>query len=271
MSAALLRQLQSSLRASRRPPYYRHSSHRPPYRSSHLYHLPQWSLIKLLPRPPPKTASAAQPPPTAHALLGALASGSLTARVFTGSVPTPRLHGRQVSVQAFQPAATFRRDDGLLTCSHEKPISLEAVFAARIADEAVRVSEGLLYPMPPSTARPSTTVPASNTNNAYGVVWPFGQPQQPFDPAASTTAMDEGRAVFRGAACQHAGPCEPAQQGAKGAAEDERRRALRTRAHEAARAAEAALPAASARRRDYEGGQPAKDQGAYTQRVDGVW
>ena len=149
--------------------------------------------------PPPKTASAAQPPPTAHALLGALASGSLTARVFTGSVPTPRLHGRQVSVQAFQPkpppsAGTMAS----LLRSHEKPISLEAVFAARIADEAVRVSEGLLYPMPPSTARPSTTVPAFNTNNnAYGVVWPFGQPQQPFDPAASTTAMDEGRAVFR--------------------------------------------------------------------------
>ena len=90
-----------------------------------------------LPTPIPTTAPvsarlaahAVPPPPTAHELLGALASGSLSARVFTGT-ERPRRSQRQSRPQL--PNVSGRT---LSSLSREQSISLEAVLAARLADQ----------------------------------------------------------------------------------------------------------------------------------------
>lgn len=102
------------------------------------------------PPPPPAPAApapAAQPPPfivplptppppTAHALLGALAQGSLSARRLVNCSAAPRLHGRQVmGAQTARPHTGGGTLAALLRGS-ERVISIEAVWAARVADDA---------------------------------------------------------------------------------------------------------------------------------------
>ena len=98
-----------------------------------------------LPTPIPATAPvsarlaahAVPPPPTAHELLGALASGSLSARVFTGT-ERPRRSQRQSRPQL--PNVSGRTLSSLLRL-HEQSISLEAVLAARLADQVAGSEE----------------------------------------------------------------------------------------------------------------------------------
>ena len=81
------------------------------------------------PAHPPKTAP---PPPTARELLGALANGSLSAREFVG-VQSPRARPMRPRSQAHTPRNRTALSSLLRT--QKQPVSLEAVVAARLADQ----------------------------------------------------------------------------------------------------------------------------------------
>ena len=92
----------------------------------------------------PLAAAGRMPPPSAHSLLGALADGALSARVFTAAKSPRMQHGRNIgSTSRPRPPPNSGTLSSLLRTA-ESGVSLEAVWTARIADELEQGSKVLL-------------------------------------------------------------------------------------------------------------------------------
>lgn len=92
--------------------------------------------------PPPGTGGALPPPPTAHELLGSLAQGSLSARVFVAAMSTSG-HGRNISTTSRSRPPAKPGTLASLLRSTEIEASLEAVWTARLADQVAATEAGI--------------------------------------------------------------------------------------------------------------------------------